>query len=114
MFYLCNNFHLSRELAEEIANNFSDNNKPIIKIESSEELRSHKECNITIEELRDGTSIGSIYFLEFYSASNLIEKLWIDTKNNALFEEIRNYIEDKTDKKLKFDKFLTKEDSGLV
>jgi hypothetical protein len=115
MFYVCNKFHINKELAEKISSKFADTsvNDSSVKIESSEEIRSHKECNITITGLVHSTTIGSIYFLEFYSAANLIEKLWIETKDLNNYKEIKEFIEIESNKKLKFDKYLTRDDSNL-
>jgi len=115
MFYVCNNFHINKELAEKIFSKFTDNsiNDGTVKIESSEEVRSHKESNITITGLIHSTTIGSIYFLEFYSAANLIEKLWIETKDLNNYKDIKAFLEKESNKKLKFDKYLTRDDSNL-
>ena len=114
MFYICNNFHIDRELADKLFSKFEDKSlKGTVKIDSSEEIRSHRECNINITGIINSTEVGSIYFLEFYSAANLIEKFWVDTKDNTTFKEIKSFVEAESGKKLKFDKFISREDSGI-
>lgn len=116
MFFLCMDISLNRDLAELIFDQFAENpniKEDSIQIELSEETRSHQECMITIQNLIGDARVCSQFFHEFYSQSDPLELVFIETDDSELAAAIGDFLSAAMDRELIFTEYPDARAAGL-